>query len=179
MTHNITLLSQCVNGLIFFFLSYIFRGMIYRTKSKFRTLACSEPEACSLVHLDPWQTSTMESFAKIVVGYNYFRNISFSCSPPPPPPSLLKIYWCSLSQTQHYANVLGNESINLFQQKVTKVRQTVLYRISYLSFFLIHYVSGIVKYTKIVSIGLYLLLAYIEKLISTECYFFSYFGLSI
>ena len=152
MTHNITLLSQCVND-FFFFLSCIFRGMIYRTKSKFRTLACSEPEACSLVHLDPWQTFTMESFAKIVVGYNYFRNISFSCYYEffqymsnfyskstsnviliPLPHSLLKIFWCALLQTQHYANVLGNESINFFQQKVTKVRQTVLYRISFLSF---------------------------------------------
>ena len=33
-----------------------------------------------LVHLEPYQTSTMDHFAKIVNRYNYFRNISFSRS---------------------------------------------------------------------------------------------------
>ena len=136
----------------FFFVLHIQRHDIQNQK-QIRTLACSEPEAYSLVHLDPWQTSTMERFAKIVVGSNYFRNISFSCYYEffqymsnfysksisnviliPLPHSLLKNFWCALLQTQHYANVLGNESINFFQQKVTKVRQTVLYRISFLSF---------------------------------------------
>ena len=36
-----------------------------------RTLAYSEPEAC----LEPWQTSTMESFANIVNGYNKFPKL--------------------------------------------------------------------------------------------------------
>ena len=34
----------------------------------------------TLVHLDPCQTPTMKRFAKIFIGNNYFRNISFSCS---------------------------------------------------------------------------------------------------
>ena len=56
----------------------------------FRTLvAYSEP--CfiqnpsifrSLKHSEPCQASTMEYFAKILNGYNYFRNISFSRSLP-------------------------------------------------------------------------------------------------
>ena len=40
----------------------------------FRTRAYSEPGAYSKLR----QTSTMECFAKIVKGCNYFRNISFS-----------------------------------------------------------------------------------------------------
>ena len=62
-------------------------------------MAYSEPEAYSepwciqnpgifriLVYSEPWhiqsprQTATMHHFAKIVNGYNYFRNISFSRS---------------------------------------------------------------------------------------------------
>ena len=35
------------------------------------------------------------------------------------------------------------------------------------------------RYANIVFIGLYLVLAYIERLISTVCDFFSYFGMSI
>ena len=36
----------------------------------------------SLKHSEPCQASTMEYFAKILNGYNYFRNISFSRSLP-------------------------------------------------------------------------------------------------
>ena len=57
--------------------------------SIFRTMVYSEP--CfiqnpsifrSLKHSEPCQASTMEYFAKILNGYNYFRNISFSRSLP-------------------------------------------------------------------------------------------------
>ena len=41
-----------------------------------------------------------------------------------------------------------------------------------------HYVSDMVRYPSIVFIGLYLVLAYMERLISTVCDFFSYFGIS-
>ena len=56
-------------------------------------MAYSEPDAYSepwhiqnpgvfrtLAYSEPCQTSTMQHFAKIVNGYNYFRNISISCS---------------------------------------------------------------------------------------------------
>ena len=48
----------------------------------FRTLAYSEPETYSepRAYSEPCPTSTMERFAKIVKGYNYFRNINFSRS---------------------------------------------------------------------------------------------------
>ena len=36
-----------------------------------------------------------------------------------------------------------------------------------------------VRYENIVFIGLYLILVYVERLISRVCYFFSYFGVSI
>ena len=39
----------------------------------FRTLTYSEFEA----HSEPCQTSTMQRFAKVVNGYNYFHRISF------------------------------------------------------------------------------------------------------
>ena len=42
----------------------------------FRAVAYSKPE----VYWKPCQTSTTKRFAKIVHGYNYFRNISFSRS---------------------------------------------------------------------------------------------------
>ena len=42
----------------------------------FRTMAFSVLEA----HSEPYQTSTIESIAKIANVYNYFRNISFSRS---------------------------------------------------------------------------------------------------
>ena len=41
-----------------------------------KTLVYSEPEPYS----KSWQISSMECFARIVNGFNYFRNISFSCS---------------------------------------------------------------------------------------------------
>ena len=67
---------------------------ILRTRGIFRTLVCSEswqiqnlgifwtpgysePETCS----ELYQTSMMNCFEKIVKGYNYFCNISFSSSP--------------------------------------------------------------------------------------------------
>ena len=49
---------------------YIWIRGIFRTRSICRTLTYSEP--C--------QISTMQHFAKIVNAYNYFHNISFSCS---------------------------------------------------------------------------------------------------
>ena len=60
--------------------SSIFRTLFHI--SIFRTLAYSEPdyiikpEVCS----ELCQTSTMQRFAKIVNGYNYFRNINYSHS---------------------------------------------------------------------------------------------------
>ena len=42
-----------------------------------------------------------------------------------------------------------------------------------------HYVSDTARYPSIVFVGLYLILAYIERLISTVWCFFNYFGVSI
>ena len=44
---------------------------ILRTRSIFSALAYSEPETYS----EPSQTFTMERFAKIADGYNYFRKL--------------------------------------------------------------------------------------------------------
>ena len=44
---------------------------------------------------------------------------------------------------------------------------------------IIRYVSDMARYPKLVFIGLYLVLTYIKRLISTVCDFFSYFRMSI
>ena len=70
---NCLALSQCLT---------LPQGILYsepwhiQNPDIFRVLACSKPE----VYWKPCQTSTTERFAKIVHGYNYFRNISFSRS---------------------------------------------------------------------------------------------------
>ena len=66
---------------------YIWIRGIFRTRSIFRTVVHSEhwhiqnPGVFkTLAYSEPRQTATMHHFAKIVNGYNYFRNISFSGS---------------------------------------------------------------------------------------------------
>ena len=71
----------------------IFRNLVEPRIQNLGSVAYSEPDAYSepwhiqnpgvfrtLAYSEPCQTSTMQHFAKIVNGYNYFRNISISCS---------------------------------------------------------------------------------------------------
>ena len=66
---------------------YIWIRGIFGTRSIFRTVVHSEPWHIqnpgvfrTLAYSEPCQTSTMQHFTKIVNGYNYFCDISFSRS---------------------------------------------------------------------------------------------------